>query len=90
MSRGDYFVVSELIRKNKNNKKNNTNSHSNLTIIELAMWPRVWPCVWQPTHKTADVNVTKIAGYVRVRILMNRYFFLVFLAFIVFTLRPLC
>ena len=34
------------------------------------MWPCV--CVWQPTPKTADVNVTKIAGYVRVRILMNR------------------
>ena len=32
----------------------------------------VWPCVWQPTPKTADVTVTKIAGYVRVRILMNR------------------
>ena len=25
-------------------------------------------CAWQPTPKTADVNVTKIAGYVRVRI----------------------
>ena len=34
------------------------------------MWPCV--CVWQPIHKTADVTVTKIAGYVRVRILMNR------------------
>ena len=40
----------------------------NLTIIELTMWP----CVWQLTPKTADVTVTKIAGYVRVRILMNR------------------
>ena len=29
-------------------------------------------CVMQPTPKTADVTVTKIAGYVRVRILMNR------------------
>ena len=28
-------------------------------------------CVWQPTPRTADVTVTKIAGYVRVRILMN-------------------
>ena len=46
----------------------------------------VWPCVWQPTPKTADVTVTKIAGYVRVRILMNRLFFLVFLPFIVVTL----
>ena len=27
---------------------------------------------WQPTPKTADVTVIKIAGYVRVRILMNR------------------
>ncbi len=32
----------------------------------------VCPCVWQPTPKTADVTVTNIAGYVRVRILMNR------------------
>ena len=32
----------------------------------------VCACVWQPTHKTADVTVTKIAGYVRVRIIMNR------------------
>ena len=39
-----------------------------LTIIELT----VWPCVWKPTPITADVTVTKIAGYVRVRILMNR------------------
>ena len=30
---------------------------------------------WQPTPKTADVTVTKFAGYVRVRILMNRWFF---------------
>ena len=36
----------------------------NLTIIELTM------CVWQTTPRTADV--TKIAGYVRVRILMSR------------------
>ena len=28
-------------------------------------------CVWG-TSRTADVSVTKIAGYVRVRILMNR------------------
>ena len=47
-------------------------SPSHLTIIELTMWPYVWPCVWQPTPRTADVTVTKIAGYVRVRILMNR------------------
>ena len=48
----------------------------------------VWGvCVWEPTHIAADVTVTKIAGYVRVRILMNRWFFL---AFILFTLRPLC
>ena len=32
----------------------------------------MWPCVWQPTPKTADVTVTKIAGYVRVRIPTNR------------------
>ena len=32
----------------------------------------VWPCVWQSTPRTADVTVTNIAGYVRVRILMNR------------------
>ena len=30
----------------------------------------------QPTPTTADVTVTKIAGYIRVRILMNRWFFL--------------
>ena len=50
----------------------------NLTIIELTMWPCVWPCVRQPTPKTADVTVTKIAGYVRVRILMNLWFFRIF------------
>ena len=46
-----------------------------LTIIELTMWPYGWPCVWQPTPKTADVTVTKIASYVRVRIVINRCFF---------------
>ena len=35
----------------------------------------VWPCVWQRTLKTADVTVTNIASYVRVLILMNRWFF---------------
>ena len=45
-----------------------------LTIIELTMCP----CVWQSTPKTADVTVTKIACYVRVRILMNRWFFRIF------------
>ena len=34
--------------------------------------------VWEPTPKTADVTVTKIAGYVRVRILMNRRFCRIF------------
>ena len=29
-------------------------------------------CVWQSSPRTADVTDTKIAGYVRVRILMNR------------------
>ena len=29
-------------------------------------------CFWQPTPRTADVTVSKIAGYVRVGILMNR------------------
>ena len=42
--------------------------HKYLTIIELTMWP----CVWQPTPTTVDVIVTKIACYVRVRILTNR------------------
>ena len=41
-----------------------------LTIIELTMW--LARCVWQPTPITADVTDTKIAGYVRVCILMNR------------------
>ena len=35
-------------------------------------------CVSQPTPRMADVTVTKIAGYVRVRILMNRWFFRIF------------
>ena len=35
-------------------------------------------CVWQPTPKTADVTVTKMSGYVRVRILMNWGFFRIF------------
>ena len=39
-----------------------------LLIIEVT----VWLAVWQPTPRTADVTVTKIAGYVRVRILINR------------------
>ena len=43
-------------------------------------------CVWDPTPRTADVTVTKIAGYVRARILMNRWFFFRILAFIIFTL----
>ena len=49
-----------------------------LTIIELAM--RVCVCVracvcvfvCKSTPRTADVIVTKIAGYVRIRILMNQ------------------
>ena len=32
----------------------------------------------RPTPRTADVTVTKIAGYVRVGILMNRWFFRIF------------
>ena len=36
------------------------------------------PCVWKPTPITSDVIVTKIAGYVCVRILMNRWFFRIF------------
>ena len=39
---------------------------------------RVYVCVWQSTPRTADVTVTEIAGYVRVRILMNRWFFRIF------------
>ena len=36
----------------------------------------MWLAVWQPTPRTVDVTVTKIAGYVR--ILMNRWFFRIF------------
>ena len=43
-----------------------------LTIIELTMWPSACPCVWQSTPRKADVTVTKLACYVRVRILMNQ------------------
>ena len=32
----------------------------------------MWLTVWQPIPTTADVTVTKIVGYVRVRILMNQ------------------
>ena len=42
-----------------------------LTIIELTAWLAGWPCVWQPPPAQADVTVTKIAGYVRVRVLIN-------------------
>ena len=51
-----------------------------LTIIELTMWLAVCVCatVWQSTPRTADVTVTKIAGYIRVLILMNRWFFRIF------------
>ena len=38
----------------------------------------MWLAVRQLTPKTADVAVTKIAGYVRVRMLMNWWFFFVF------------
>ena len=51
---------------------------TNLTIIAIPMWPCDWPCVWQPTPKMADVAVTKIEGYVRIRILMTRTFFRIF------------
>ena len=51
-------------------KPNISTTVLNLTIIELTMWVDGW----QPTPTTADVTVTKIAGYVRVRIFMNRYF----------------
>ena len=44
-----------------------TQTWANLTIIELTML-----AVWQLIPRTADVTVTKIAGYVRVHILMNR------------------
>ena len=44
----------------------------NRTIIELRCG---WPCMWQSTPRTADVTVTKIAGYVRACILTNRWFF---------------
>ena len=46
----------------------------NLTIIELT----VWLAMWKSTPTTADVTVTKIAGYVHVRILMNQWFFRIF------------
>ena len=36
------------------------------------VWGLVCGRVCQPTHRTADVTVTKMAGYVRVRILVNR------------------
>ena len=39
-----------------------------IVSIELTMWL----AGWQPTPTMADVTVTKIAGYVRVRILMNQ------------------
>ena len=45
--------------------------------------------VWQSTPRMADVIVTKITGYVRVRILMNWCFFSVFWGFILFMQRPL-
>ena len=45
-----------------------------LNIIEVIMYH---VCLID-NSKTADVTVTKIAGYVRVRILMNRWFFRIF------------
>ena len=54
----------------------------------VAVCGRVWPCVavcvavcvcvWHPTPRMADVTVTKIAGYVRVQILMNQRFVRIF------------
>ena len=44
---------------------------ASLTMIELAMYVCI-TCVRQETPRTADVTVTKMAGYVPVRILMNR------------------
>ena len=46
----------------------NSRSRSYLTIIELTMWLAM--CVWQLTPRTA--------GYVRIRILTNRWFFRIF------------
>ena len=36
------------------------------------MWLAGHVCVWKSAPRTADVTVTKIAGYVRVRILVKR------------------
>ena len=33
---------------------------------------RACVCVWKSAPRTADLTVTKIAGFVRVRILMNQ------------------
>ena len=41
-------------------------------LIELEIHVAGWQCVWKSAPRTADVTVTKIAGYVRIRILMNR------------------
>ena len=43
--------------------------------VRVCVCACVRACVWKSTPRTADVTVTKIAGYVRVRILMNRGFF---------------
>ena len=45
--------------------------HEMAQHVNLSKCGRV--CVWKPTARTADV--TKITGYVRVRILMKQWFF---------------
>ena len=53
--------------------------------MRVRVCPPVRLCVCKSTPITAYVTVTKIAGYVRVRILMKSVIFFVCLAFIVFT-----
>ena len=61
--RGDMIAIYKLLHRK-------CDSNTSNIIIELAMWLSV--CVWTSAPRMAYVTVTKIAGYVRVRILMNR------------------
>ena len=54
---------------------NQVSTYNNINIIELTMYVAGCVAVCQPTPRTADVTVTKIAGYVRVHIVMKRWFF---------------
>ena len=64
------WLVSAAVFRSRYNKVCIPSIYINLALIKLAM--RLSACVCKSTPIMADVTVTKIAGYVRVCILMNQ------------------